>query len=398
MSWLRARLTRREFLETLRRLACLAVASAFSLPVGARFVKEARALGGGQARLARRGDESLPSPDREDAAQAPQARSSSLPLDMAWMPASVQRWAPLIAQVTDRYAVDPNLVAALLLCKSAGNLCAVSSEGALGLMQVKPFNSGGVNLFDPPGNVDVGVAYLAAQHEEFGNWEKAIAAYDEGPGRVSLGTTSARGRSFLRSVVGIWQEARGGPGSTFQAWLSSGGADLAAKAEQLYGDPVLLKAVEYATWPVGQALPVGRRRAGSLGLLRARPGRLSPRRDRDPAHGHCPVVRAWAAPGPRRSAPAGRPDLFYPERVLLRPRGHGHLPSRRAYRGHRPSRQGQGQLVEPGKPDLPRRSGQADPGPQAAGVTPARPPQQVQVCDPPTCLTHFLPLDPRFVV
>lgn len=92
--------------------------------------------------------------------------------------------------------IDPLLVVAVIRTESSFNNYAVSQVGAMGLMQVMPdtgtwlaerrgFDLGRPsNLFDSELNVELGTAYLASLIERFGAVDKALVAYNAGPGNA----------------------------------------------------------------------------------------------------------------------------------------------------------------------------------------------------------------------
>lgn len=53
-------------------------------------------------------------------------------------PASIQQWKTIIEKNAERYQLDPNLIAAVMLQESGGNPRVISTSGAVGLMQVMP--------------------------------------------------------------------------------------------------------------------------------------------------------------------------------------------------------------------------------------------------------------------
>jgi len=94
----------------------------------------------------------------------------------------------MIREVSARYRVDPALVRAVMQTESNWNSSAVSRKGALGLMQLVPGTAqqlGVHNAFDPKQNLDGGVRYLHTLLERYnGDLDKALAAYNAGPGAV----------------------------------------------------------------------------------------------------------------------------------------------------------------------------------------------------------------------
>lgn len=90
-----------------------------------------------------------------------------------------------IKDVSERYGLDECLVKALIEAESRFDNVAVSSKGAMGLMQLMPGTArdmGVLNPFDPRENIEGGVRYLKYLLKKFDNdVTLALAAYNAGP-------------------------------------------------------------------------------------------------------------------------------------------------------------------------------------------------------------------------
>lgn len=96
------------------------------------------------------------------------------------------KYADIINEAAARYGVDPALIAAVAKAESNFNPKAGSQAGARGVMQVMPFNAKGANLWDPRENIFRGTEILSSHIKKYdGDLEKALAAYNAGPGAVS---------------------------------------------------------------------------------------------------------------------------------------------------------------------------------------------------------------------
>jgi soluble lytic murein transglycosylase-like protein len=118
---------------------------------------------------------------RNEAALRPSQSPSLTAADIrltSRVPAQIRRWEPLILKAARKYDVDPALIAAVMMTESSGRPDAVSSAGAIGLMQVLDGPT------DPEANVDLGAKMLSAHLRRFGAIDLALAAYNAGPGNV----------------------------------------------------------------------------------------------------------------------------------------------------------------------------------------------------------------------
>ncbi|MBW8875949.1 MAG: lytic transglycosylase domain-containing protein [Acidobacteria bacterium] len=118
-----------------------------------------------------------------------------------------------IAVAAQRHHADGLLLAAVVAVESGFAPHAVSPRGALGLMQVTPEVGeayGARDLFDPYVNVDIGCRYLCSLLKDYdGNLERALAAYNAGPGAVDRyrGVPPyAETRSYVREVLDLYAE------------------------------------------------------------------------------------------------------------------------------------------------------------------------------------------------
>lgn len=106
---------------------------------------------------------------------------------LADMPLADQNLSTLIEAAARKYKVDPKLVAAVAEVESNGNQDAVSSVGAIGVMQLMPDTAAslGVDPYNKQQNIEGGAKYLRQMLDTFGgDTKKAVAAYNAGPGAV----------------------------------------------------------------------------------------------------------------------------------------------------------------------------------------------------------------------
>lgn len=99
-------------------------------------------------------------------------------------------YASFVRDAAQRFGVPASWIGAVMLIESGGDVMALSSRGARGLMQVMPETWAGLrirydlgdNPYDPRDNILAGAAYLRELHERYGS-PGFLAAYNAGPGR-----------------------------------------------------------------------------------------------------------------------------------------------------------------------------------------------------------------------
>lgn len=111
-------------------------------------------------------------------------------------PEEIRQVSEVIVAESLRFDMSWELVLAVIYTESGFHNFAVSTVGALGLMQIMPHTGkilaaqldipweGNDTLFRPIVNVRMGTHYLAHLHERYDDWDKALAAYNWGPSRI----------------------------------------------------------------------------------------------------------------------------------------------------------------------------------------------------------------------
>ena len=100
----------------------------------------------------------------------------------------IEKLVPIIANAARLHGLDAKLIHAVIRAESGYNENAVSSKGAVGLMQLIPATAqryGVVNSYDPTQNIAGGTRYLRDLLKMFnGNIELALAGYNAGENAV----------------------------------------------------------------------------------------------------------------------------------------------------------------------------------------------------------------------
>lgn len=108
----------------------------------------------------------------------------------AWaLPAAGQPYAADIAAAEAANGIPSGLLGRLLQQESAFrpdviNGTVTSSAGAVGIAQLIPAYYPNVDPTNPQESIDAAAASLRAYRDRFGSWDKALAAYNWGPGNL----------------------------------------------------------------------------------------------------------------------------------------------------------------------------------------------------------------------
>jgi len=118
----------------------------------------------------------------------------------------------MVEQSANRFKVDPGLVHAIIRVESGYDSQAVSSKGAMGLMQLVPATAqrfGVANPFDPKQNIEGGVNYLKHLLDLFGgDLPLSLAAYNAGEHTVQRSggiPAIPETQNYVRKITSIYQ-------------------------------------------------------------------------------------------------------------------------------------------------------------------------------------------------
>ena len=131
---------------------------------------------------------------------------------------NVDKYEPLVLREAERHRLEPALVKAVIAVESAYDPQAVSSKGAVGLMQLIPGTAeryGVKKIADPRENIAGGTRYLRDLIDMFeGNLKLALAAYNAGEGAVQKYGRNIppypETQSYVRLVMQFYEHFGGG--------------------------------------------------------------------------------------------------------------------------------------------------------------------------------------------
>jgi hypothetical protein len=164
---------------------------------------------------------------------APICATANAQTATAERPSRVDPYATFIAEAAQRFGVPEHWIRAVMRVESAGDMRAISSAGAMGLMQIMPATWAdlrarhglGDDPYNPRDNIIAGAAYLREMHGRYGS-PGFLAAYNAGPGRYE---------EYLATGRPLPAETR-----AYVATLAPiiGGGDLAAPVTVATADPL----------------------------------------------------------------------------------------------------------------------------------------------------------------
>jgi len=116
----------------------------------------------------------------------------------------------VLKTASEKYSIPVQLIKAVIQQESGFNSQAVSSRGAMGLMQLMPQTAellGVENPFDISENVLGGTRYLRELLNLYqGNLNRALAAYNAGPHKVGEDIPEIlETRNFIKSVLDLYE-------------------------------------------------------------------------------------------------------------------------------------------------------------------------------------------------
>lgn len=170
--------------------------------------------------------------------KAPQnIKNPEAPLATFYAP-GVLYWRNQIQHWAQEYDLNPNVIAIIMQMESCGDPLAISGAGAIGIMQVMPFNfQNGDNMLDPDTNVRRGMAHLESCLA-FAEWDMggALACYNGGFVAPSQWVNETQ--RYYYWGTGLWQDVMNGSetSATLEEWLT-------------YGQPLCTNALQNQTSP-----------------------------------------------------------------------------------------------------------------------------------------------------
>ena len=153
--------------------------------------------------------------------------------------------AAFVTEASQRFGIPEHWIVAVKRAESAGDVRAISSAGALGLMQVMPDTWAALRVryglgrdpYDPRDNIFAGAAYLREMFHRYRTIPAMLGAYNAGPGRYDEYVQT--GRALPRRNAGLHRAAGSAARRTIAGERAIG---CAATAAGLAGSAALRRA------------------------------------------------------------------------------------------------------------------------------------------------------------
>lgn len=102
-----------------------------------------------------------------------------------------------------RYGVPIEVAMSVAKRESNYQQSAISPKGAIGIFQLMPNTAKGlgVNPYVEDENIEGGINYLSYLYKRYGDWGKAIAAYNAGPTRIDKNYYPSETRRYVDNVL-----------------------------------------------------------------------------------------------------------------------------------------------------------------------------------------------------
>jgi len=125
-----------------------------------------------------------------------------------------KKFSPIIAKAAKKYQVDAKLLHAVIQAESAYDEKAISSAGAVGLMQLMPATAkryGVSNRKNAAENIDGGTHYIKDLFKMFdSNLDLVLASYNAGEGAVKKYKNTIppypETQGYVRKVLGLYKK------------------------------------------------------------------------------------------------------------------------------------------------------------------------------------------------
>ncbi len=125
-----------------------------------------------------------------------------------------KKYTPIIAKAAAKYQIDEKLLHAVIQTESAYDVKAISSAGAVGLMQLMPATAkryGVSNRKNAAENIDGGTHYIKDLFKMFdSNLDLVLASYNAGEGAVKKYNNAIppypETQNYVRKVLGLYKK------------------------------------------------------------------------------------------------------------------------------------------------------------------------------------------------